>query len=94
MNFIFIMNLVKVLVIFGIIVSSTLADPGDDYRLMVLADSFDFAYVCKDSYIADSVFMQTHISTDSPYPNRIYSREVDWTNASSKMLHTSQSVPF
>ena len=30
MNFIFIMNLVKVLVIFGIIVSSTLADPGDD----------------------------------------------------------------
>ena len=36
---------------------------------MVLADSFDFAYVCKDSYIADSVFMQTHISTDSPYPN-------------------------
>ena len=24
----------------------------------------------------------------------VYSREVDWTNASSKMLHTSQSVPF
>ena len=43
MNFIFIMNLVKVLVIFGIIVSSTLADP-NNYAADKNADEDDIEF--------------------------------------------------